>query len=41
MKLFILFFVLFIALTASSTPGDGIEGCTGNQNPYPLITDEP
>jgi hypothetical protein len=41
MKELLLALLLTITLVTCSVPGDGIEGCTGNQNPFPLITDEP
>ena len=41
MKELLLGLVLIISFVACAIPGDGIEGCTGNQNPFPLITTEP
>ena len=41
MKELLLTFILLISFAACSVPGDGIEGCTGNQNPFELITQEP
>jgi hypothetical protein len=38
MKELLLAFVLLVALATSSAPGDGIEGCTGHENPHELIT---
>ena len=35
---FVLLLVALIALSLSSIPGDGIEGCTGNESPFDLIT---
>ncbi len=40
MKLVLALLVIF-ALAAASVPGDGIEGCTGNENPFKLIDTEP
>jgi hypothetical protein len=41
MKELLLALVLTISFVACTVPGDGIDGCTGNQNPFPLITTEP
>lgn len=40
MRLVIVFLAL-LGLILCNTPGDGIQGCTGHQNPFELITDEP
>jgi hypothetical protein len=40
MKVFISLVLLF-SVALSTVPGDGIEGCTGNENPFPLITTPP
>ena len=41
MKTLLIILTFIIGLAISSVPGDGIEGCTGNQNPFDLITTEP
>lgn len=40
MRLVIVFLAL-VSLILCTAPGDGIEGCTGHENPFNLITDEP
>jgi hypothetical protein len=37
----IILILSFIALAISTIPGDGIPGCTGNENPFDLIDTEP
>lgn len=37
----ILLLSLVLAITYSSTPGDGIDGCTGTEITFPLVDTEP
>ena len=37
----IILIALFTLSVFASTPGDGIQGCTGNENPFDLIDTEP
>ena len=32
---------LLIVISFTSTPGDGIEGCTGHESSFPLIDTQP
>jgi len=41
MKEILLGLILILSFVSCTVPGDGIEGCTGNQNPFELITQDP
>lgn len=34
-------FLALVLVAIASVPGDGIDGCTGNQSPFQLIDHEP